>query len=157
MYGVIVCPRCRRAKGVDLVQKTTACVCGFDIHVTPARVRARADTARELASLVGRVNAELRGGTRAYEEAAEPPRRRRSSDVHTRVAASVGAGDRMHRVRAAAVALSRELERFSFSDWTIVLERLGIPDPQAALEHLIQERAIYEPATGFYRAVSLTP
>ncbi len=59
MYGVVVCPRCKRAKGVDLKQKTTSCSCGFEIRVLPVRVKARAETARELAPLVARVNAEL--------------------------------------------------------------------------------------------------
>src|SRR5439155_218726 len=67
MYGVIVCPRCKRAKGVDLKQKTTTCACGFEIRIAPSRVRARADTARELASLVGQVSAEL-AGQRARED-----------------------------------------------------------------------------------------
>src|SRR5213596_3502262 len=72
MYGVIVCPRCKRAKGVDLKQKTTTCACGFEIRIAPSRVRARADTARELASLVGQVSAELAGGLAAYRKAATP-------------------------------------------------------------------------------------
>jgi hypothetical protein len=67
MYGVLVCPRCKRAKGVNLKQKTTTCQCGFEIHVVPARIRARAETARELAPLVGKVSAELAGGTEELE------------------------------------------------------------------------------------------
>src|SRR6266480_6501626 len=77
MYGVVVCPRCKRAKGVDLKQKTTTCLCGFEIRVVPARVRARANTARELAPLVGQVSAEIAGGLKAYREAAAPVRRTR--------------------------------------------------------------------------------
>src|SRR2546422_11389084 len=63
MYGVVVCPRCKRAKGVNLKQKTTTCQCGFVIHIVPARIRGRAESARELAPLVGKVSAELAGGT----------------------------------------------------------------------------------------------
>src|SRR3989449_10998748 len=72
MYGVVVCPRCKRAKGVNLKQKTTTCQCGFEIYVVPARVRARAETARELAPLVGQVSAEIAGGTEAYRRAVRP-------------------------------------------------------------------------------------
>src|SRR5881397_642657 len=115
MYGVVVCPRCKRAKGVNLKQKTTTCQCGFEIHVVPARVRARAETARELAPLVGQVSAELAGGTEEY-------RRARSRDVHVRViGVAAKARDRRSRVRSAAIELTRELELFSISDWERVL------------------------------------
>src|SRR2546422_6990724 len=77
MYGVVVCPRCKRAKGVNLKQKTTTCQCGFDIHIVPARIRGRAESARELAPLVGKVSAELAGGTEEYRRAHAPGRRRR--------------------------------------------------------------------------------
>src|SRR5437867_12706940 len=84
MYGVVVCPRCKRAKGVNLKQKTTTCQCGFEIHVVPARVRARAETARALAPLVVQVSAELAGGSEDYRRARAPARRRRSPAVHVR-------------------------------------------------------------------------
>src|SRR5437660_12177541 len=48
MYGVIVCPRCKRAKSVDLNQKTTTCACGYEIRCAPSRLRAWAYTLREL-------------------------------------------------------------------------------------------------------------
>ncbi|HKZ89455.1 MAG TPA: hypothetical protein VJ300_04260 [Thermoplasmata archaeon] len=157
MYGVVVCPSCRRAKGVDLAQRTTTCVCRFVIRITPSKAHARTEDARQLASLVGRVNAELRGGIEEYEKATSPRPRRRSTEAHARVvAASVGAGDRVHRIRVAAVELTRELEVFSLADWKRVLERLGIAEPERALETLIRERMVFEPKTGFYRAVSFT-
>src|SRR2546429_6844693 len=134
MYGVVVCPRCKRAKGVNLKQKTTTCQCGFEIHVVPARVRARAETARELAPLVGRVSAELAGGTEEYRRARAPARRGRSRDVHVRViGVAAKARDRRSRVRSAAIELTRELELFSITDWERALAGLGIPPPPAAL------------------------
>lgn len=157
MYGVVVCPRCRKAKGVDLSQKTTQCACGFEIRVAPAKVRARAESPRELASLVAQVNAELAGGLKEYRKATAPRPRRRSRDVHLRVAGlAARAGDRAHRVRAAAVELTRELEVFSIADWTRVLTALGIPDPEATLDELVRTSVVYEPRAGFYRAVSLS-
>ncbi len=158
MYGVVVCPRCKRAKGVDLRQKTTTCSCGFQIHVFPARVRARATTSRELAPLVGQVNAELAGGTGAVAKAFAPPRKARQREVHARVIAAVPrAGDRTTRIRAAAVELTNELEVFTKDDWARVLEGLGIPDAEAALESLVRANAVFEPKEGFYRTVDLTP
>lgn len=158
MYGVVVCPRCKRAKGVDLKQKTTVCSCGFEIRVLPARVRARAETARELAPLVARVNAEIAGGLRVVERDLAPPKRARIRDVHARVVAAVPRqGDRSTRIRAAALELTKELQVFSLEDWTKVLAGLGIPEPEAALDALIRNNAVFQPKEGFYRTVGLIP
>ena len=156
MYGVIVCPRCKRAKGVDLKQKTTACVCGFEIHVVPSRIRGQVETAHELAPLVGQVNAEVAGGLKAYRTTAAPARRKRSRDVHLRVIGIASKPrDRVSRLRVTAVELTRELEIFSFEDWSRVLAGLGIQEPEEALEALVRANFVMEPKDGFYRSVSL--
>lgn len=158
MYGVVVCPRCKRAKGVDLKQKTTTCSCGFEIRLAPSRVRARAATTRELAPLVGQVNAELAGGTKAVQQLLAPTRRPRPRQVHARVIAAVPkAGDRTTRIRAAAAELTNELEVFTRDDWAKVLDGLGIAEPDAALDALLHANVVFEPKEGFYRAVDLTP
>jgi Domain of unknown function (DUF1922) len=158
MYGVVVCPRCKRAKGVNLKQQTTTCACGFEIRVVSARIRARAESARELAPLVGQVSAEIAGGTEAYQRASAPVRRKRSRDVHVRViAVAAKARDRASQVRAAAIELTRELEVFSMSDWDRVLAGLGIPQPEEALATLLRNNAVFEPKTGFYRSVIVSP
>ena len=158
MYGVVVCPRCKRAKGVDMKQKTTACPCGFEIRVSPTRVRARAETARELAPLVGRVNAELSGGSREVQRLLAPRARRRPRDVHAWIVAAVPrSGDRATRIRAAAAALTDELELFTEEDWSAVLQGLGIGDAPSALEQLVRMNVVYKPKEGFYRTVDLSP
>lgn len=158
MYGVIVCPRCKRAKGVDLRQKTTTCPCGFEIHVTLARIKVRAATPRELAPLVGQANAHLAGGTRAVQTLLAPTRRTRPKEIHARVIARVPkVADRTTRIRAAALELTNELEVFTRDDWARVLEGLSIPDAEAALESLLRANVLYEPKEGFYRAVDLRP
>jgi hypothetical protein len=157
MYGVVVCPRCKRAKGVALKQKTTTCSCGFEIRVSPAKVRARASTPRELAPLVGQVNAELAGGAREVAKAFGPARRTRPSEVHARIIAAIPKeGDRAMRVRAAAIELTNELEVFTRDDWVRVLDGLGIPEPEGALAVLLDANVVFEPRAGFYRAVGLT-
>ncbi len=158
MYGVVVCPRCKRAKGVNLKQKTTTCPCGFEIRVVPAKVKARAATPRDLAPLVGQVNAELAGGTKAVQALLAPPRRARPREVHARIVAAVPrTGDRTTKLRAAAVELTRELEVFTMDDWSRVLEGLGIGGAAAALASLVESNAVFEPKEGFYRAVDLRP
>lgn len=158
MYGVVVCPRCTRAKGVDLKQKTTSCSCGFEIRILPSRVKARAESARELAPLVARVNAEIAGGLKIVERDLAPRRRPRIRDVHSRIVAAVPKeGDRATRVRAAALELTKELQVFTLEDWSRVLTGLGIPEPEAALDALTRNNAVFQPKEGFYRTVGLTP
>ena len=158
MFGVVVCPRCHRAKGVELSKKMTSCSCGFEIRVAPAQIRVRVGTERELIEAVRRVSAELAGGLAEYERAAAPRKRRRIEDVHARVAAAaMRAGDRAHRVRAAAVELSKELEVFSYADLRAVLMALGIPDVDESLDELLRANVLYEPREGYYRAVTPIP
>jgi len=158
MYGVIVCPRCKRAKGVDLKQKTTTCSCGFEMRVAPAKIRGRAATARELAPLVGQVNAELAGGAKEVQKLMAPTRLARPRDVHARVIAAIqDRGDRATKMRAAAVELTREVELFTRDDWTKVLEGIGVPDPDGALAVLLDANVVFEPKPGFYRVVDLRP
>jgi hypothetical protein len=121
-------------------------------------VRARATTARELAPLVGQVNAELAGGAREVQRALALPRRTRPREVHARVIASVPKdADRSTQIRRAAAALTRELEVFTKDDWLRVLEGLGIPDPEGSLQTLLRSNAVFEPREGFYRVVDLIP
>jgi hypothetical protein len=158
MFGVVVCPRCHRAKGVELSKKTTTCSCGFEIRVVPSRVHVRVGTERELIEAVRRVSAQLAGGLAEYERAIQPRTRKRVSDVHARVtAAAMRAGDRAHRVRAAAVELSKELEVFSYGDLKAVLLALGIHEVDESLDELLRANVVYEPREGFYRAVTPTP
>jgi hypothetical protein len=158
MYGVVVCPRCKRAKGVDLKQKNTTCPCGFTIRVIPAKAKARAVTPRELAPLVARANAELGGGLKIVDHDMAPTKRPRIRDVHARIVAAVPErGDRATRIRAAALELTKELQIFTLEDWSRVLAGLGIPEPEAALEALIRNNAVFQPKEGYYRIVGINP
>ena len=151
MFGVVVCPRCSRAKGVRLGGRSSACQCGNVIDLRHARVYHRTDDARELAKAVGLVNAKLRGGFREYEKVA-PPRRARG--VHGRVAdAAVTAGNRDKKVKAAAIGLTKELGTFTRQDLATVLHALGIADVQACIEKLLASNAIYEPTPGRFKAI----
>jgi hypothetical protein len=153
MYGVVVCPRCRAAKGVDLAQKTTTCACGFVIELAGARILFETADLRELAAAVGRARAELAGGLADYETLAARGRKA-TRDVFLRVAARAArAGDKAHRIRAAARALSEELVVFTTQDLFRVFAILGVEDHEAALDELVAKNVVYEPRPGFYRAV----
>ena len=153
MFGVVVCPRCGRAKGVELPKKTTTCECGSEFQVHPSRLRFETTNGRELAAAVGRINAELRGGTAEVEALAARPKRR-SKDAYARIVASASrAGDRRQRTRVAAEELAREFVLFSTDDWRRTAQALGIPNPTESLEELVRGNVVYEPKPGFYRTV----
>ncbi len=71
LYGVVVCPRCRTAKGCNLRQKTTKCPCGDIIDLKVSRVYFKTSRTRELAKAVAAQNAKLHGGLEEYKKAAE--------------------------------------------------------------------------------------
>ena len=151
MFGVVVCPRCKRARGVDLGKKTTACDCGFEIRISVSRTGFETSDARELAAAVGRTQAELGGGAKAVEAAGRP--KRRSRDAFARVIGDASRGDRRQRARRAAEGLAREFVLFTVEDWRRVAEALGIPDPNEALEDLARGNVVYQPRPGYYRTV----
>jgi len=153
MFGVVVCPRCKRAKGVELPKKTTSCPCGFEIRVFPSRLKYETSDARDLAEAVGRINAELRGGTEEVAAITAKPRKRSKNAYARVVAVAARAGDRRQKVRAAAEGLAREFVLFSREDWARVLEMLGIPQVDESLEELVRGNVVYEPKPGFFRNV----
>ncbi|MEK6851639.1 MAG: DUF1922 domain-containing protein [Candidatus Thermoplasmatota archaeon] len=153
MFGVVVCPHCKRAKGVELPKKTTTCPCGFEVRVHPSRLKYETSDARDLAAAVGRINAELRGGTEEVAAIAAKPKKR-SKDAYARVVAvAAKAGDRRQRVRAAAEGLAKEFVLFSREDWSRVLDMLGIPRVDESLDELVRGNVVYEPKPGYFRTV----
>ena len=153
MYGVVVCPRCGRAKGVELPKKTTTCQCGFTIMVRPSAIKFESSSGREMAAAVGRINADLRGGTEEVRKFAAKPKKR-SRDAYARIVESASrAGDRRHRIRAAAEGLASEFVLFSIEDWQRVMEALGISQTAESLEELVRGNVVYEPKPGYYRTV----
>ncbi len=116
-------------------------------------MKLQSDDAREIAEAVGRLNAELRGGTEELARATAKPKRR-DRDAYLRiVATATRAGDRRHRVRAAAEGLTQEFVLFTADDWRRVLDLLGIPEAESSLDELVRGNVIYEPKPGYFRAV----
>jgi hypothetical protein len=60
--GVIVCPKCKQAKGIDLSKKTTRCPrCGSLLNVTKLTIFYETESQDELRQAIGRLNAKLDG------------------------------------------------------------------------------------------------
>jgi DNA-binding transcriptional ArsR family regulator len=66
-YVVIVCSRCRLARGAPESAKTASCPgCGRKLRVPELKKYHRTDSLTELAEAIGRLNASLKGGLLAY-------------------------------------------------------------------------------------------
>ncbi len=152
MYGVIVCSKCKRAKGVSLDQKTTTCLCGNRIILKGTRIRARTEDARELAKAVATESALLRGGLEEYRRVAGTPRR--IGGVHGRVVDEASkAGKKDDRIRAVALHLTKSLGSFTAKDFVLVLTSMGIVGPHDRLKELVELNLVYEPEPGRFKAV----
>jgi transposase-like protein len=58
--GVIVCPKCKQAKGVDLSKKTSRCPrCGRVLNVLKLTIFYETESQDELRQAIGLVNAKL--------------------------------------------------------------------------------------------------
>jgi hypothetical protein len=147
MYGVLVCPRCRRAKGVRATQRTTRCACGLSIPVRVSGFRARVDRVADLPGAVRAVAAAIADGP-----VLGPRPRRRSREVHVRVAAGVR-GDRRGKILAAAEGLTREVVLFTREDLDRVLHCVGVGDVDGALEALRRDNLLVEPRPGYFRVI----
>ena len=60
-YGVIVCPSCGKAKGVEAEKKTTTCQCGREIELSRVKLHYSTDSPMELADAVAQANALIAG------------------------------------------------------------------------------------------------
>ncbi|MDH7507279.1 MAG: hypothetical protein QHH15_05810 [Candidatus Thermoplasmatota archaeon] len=59
-YGVIVCPRCRNSKVVDLSFKTTTCFrCNKKITLNKVRILFESNSEKEIRKAIGLINVKL--------------------------------------------------------------------------------------------------
>lgn len=152
MFAVVVCPRCRTAKGVNLNNKTVMCRCGKRLRIQELKIYQRASNYKELVDAVGKVNAYLRGAIKEYKDFF--PTKSKPRDVYSRIASMArNARDRKEKIRVAVVELSKEFDLFSYEDLGKVLDKMGINGVERCLEDLLKENVIYEPRIGLYKMV----
>ena len=61
-FGVIVCPNCKKVKGVELSCKTTKCTrCGKVLRLENLKIFYKTDSQEELQQAIGLMNADLDG------------------------------------------------------------------------------------------------
>jgi len=67
--GVIVCPKCKQVKGVDLSSKTTKCAgCGKTLSLKKLKIFYETDSQEKLRQAIGLLNAELEGKSVAFKK-----------------------------------------------------------------------------------------
>ena len=160
-FGVVICPKCHRPRGVRLKDKKSKCYhCGYTFTVKDLKLYHETDSESNLAEAVGRLNARLQGGLDEYlgflEEYENVTVSYEGLEPHKRIAAKLGQiNGQEERLEKLAVELSNELYEFEESDIIKVLNELGMDDVQStrSLSALIENNIIYEPQPGKYRLV----
>ena len=68
-YGIVVCSKCKKAKGVDLSFKTTRCIrCGKILKLDKTKILHITNSEQELRCYLGQVNADLDGKLEEFRE-----------------------------------------------------------------------------------------
>ncbi len=61
-FGIVVCPNCKKAKGVDLSKKTTKCIrCKKKLEINKLKIFYKTESREKLSNVLGLLNAELDG------------------------------------------------------------------------------------------------
>jgi len=164
-YVVIVCSRCRLARGTPENAKTASCPgCGRKLRVPELKKYHRTESLTELAGAIGILNARLKGGLEAYMEeldsrAAELKGRPSPSNAPPKHEADAAGRDEGNAVPSSKLdrAIIALLERRGPQRLQDILE--GSP-PGTTLERLEKRlealgRAgwVFEPSTGVFAKV----
>jgi uncharacterized Zn finger protein (UPF0148 family) len=146
MFGVIVCPRCHRVRGIDLSTNRTVCPgCGHSMVVSKAKIYFETEDRRELAEAV---RLKAREVAPTLDEADDE-----SWSVGAEKEITVIPKLDEHGLLTVALRLSKEKGEFSKKE---LMNELCMEDEESIghlLENMLLEGLIYEPEPGRYRAI----
>ena len=148
-YGVIVCPKCGMARGVETAKKTTSCQCGKEINLSYVKIKNHTDSPIELAELVAKANAIIRGG----EEPAPEKRSRKKDPMNAIAEGAKSIKDPLERMRVVAQGLTELKSKFTVEDLRHVASLLGKDTAEDMLARLKEHNLVYEIDVGEYRSV----
>ncbi len=144
MFGVVVCPKCNRARGVKLGSARAKCTyCGHSIDLSKARIFYKAESEGQLAEGVKRMMERI--ATQGLDVDAEIARKRRPATP-----------DQKSRKKVKdPLTLAAELTslRGTF-DLGTFRDALGLSTDDeafAVIERLLREGELVEPCPGAYR------
>lgn len=145
-YGVIICPRCGKARGVETSRKTVTCHCGRQIKLQRLKPRFLTDSPLDLAKTVQKVNASLKGAGPMPKEM----RKGRSGAVVVDRERLKGARDPRERARIVLEELSKKKPEFTSDDLVKISPQLG-GKSKDVVERLLESGVIYEVAPGRFK------
>ena len=155
-FGVVVCPNCNRAVGINLNVKSTKCRrCNQGLNPKSRKVLFETNSERELAQAVGQANLKIQNGADEYQDLLKDLE---LEDEHT-IFEQDGlyvydqSVDIYKQLIGSASDLSKQFTDFSIDDFGKVLECLGLnpEDSEKYIAQLVSNGIIYEPRIGFYR------
>ena len=147
-YGVIICPKCGKARGVESVRKTVTCPCGRRIKLARMKLRFTTDSPLELAEIVAKVNASLSGGGPMPKQ-----KRRRKTDPYVAVVEKAkGIKEPLGKMRMIIAELSAIRPEFDSEDISRIAAIIGYGSPGALVDRLLESGLIYEVSPGRFKA-----
>ena len=147
-YGVIICPKCGKAKGIETRKKTTTCPCGREIRLKRGMLKFMTDSPSELADLVARVNAALYGA----EPMPKEKKRKRRDSYAAMVEGTAAIKDPLERFHVIATELTKSKSEFDLNDLRRVLNIIGKDDPERVLARLLERGVVFESSPGKFKA-----
>jgi hypothetical protein len=150
MFGVVVCPKCHRARGADLSNKTTGCAhCGHSIDLAKARVYARTDSKEKLAEAVRRMTEKLAVNIEDY------PAERKSRSRVTQQEKKPKRPDSLNfeGLRSLAIELNRGKAHFDVHDVRSSLGLNSDDDAHRLIEKMLDRGIVFQPQAGRFRIV----
>jgi hypothetical protein len=147
MFGVIICPKCNRARGVDLSAKTSKCPgCGHHSEVDRMHTYFQTANQLELAEAVRRTSSRMQHSIEDYGE--DVVLARQATEEQRKKARNLSLDfDGM-------VLLARSLSEtgFGLDDLRDALTKEGYDlDPAKIASVMLNEGIVYEPKPGRYR------
>jgi hypothetical protein len=68
-YGIVVCPKCKHVKGVELKHKSTKCIrCNKNIVLDKVKIVFETNSEEKLRNAIGVLNAELEGKSKDFKK-----------------------------------------------------------------------------------------
>lgn len=168
-FGVVLCPRCKTAKGIRLNAKTSRCSkCGKNIDLKKAQVLYRVSSERQLSKVVMEYNKKIMSGEEIYLEdikSIKQVKQKRtkgkeygkSPSIYEDVLSKLNVvSGRDEKIVCAAKELCNLKEEFTEDDFREILMGIGIDkedDLRKYLTKLMANDVIYEPKSGIYRCL----
>lgn len=147
MYGVIICPKCHRARGVSLSTKKAACShCGHVINVSLARVYHRTESQEELVLAVQKMTEKLAVSIEDYPAERKRPARPAPEPAKRSLGSEEG-------LRHLLIDITSTKVEFGTQD---LMALLAMKEEEVSnlIQRMMQAGLIFEPAPGRYRSLT---